>query len=177
MQYVMCDVWCKMCDVPDLIFCKIWTLWVKGRPKTPHLSNFRPFYWYSKIDPRWQSYAHNILQGLLRTICKILLGQDGPIKSELDHFEPGKKYLKSFGLQFWKWWLENHSSLNRPVISPIHWNSCDLKCGTPGFASTIATLLFSHWNSCVSICLYLTRPGARPGRLATLHSELQGPRV
>ena len=31
----MCDVWCVMCDVPDLIFCKILTIWVKGRPKHP----------------------------------------------------------------------------------------------------------------------------------------------
>ena len=34
-----CDVWCVMFE----IFCKIFTLWVKERPKTPHLSNFRPF--------------------------------------------------------------------------------------------------------------------------------------
>ena len=65
MQYVMCDVWCMMCDVADLIFCKILTLWVKGRPKIPHLGNFRPFELYSKIDPRWQSYVHYNLQGLL----------------------------------------------------------------------------------------------------------------
>ena len=43
------------------------TLWVKGRPTIPHLGNFRPFEWYSKIDPRWQSYVHYILQGLLDT--------------------------------------------------------------------------------------------------------------
>ena len=35
MLYVMQDVWCKMCDVPDLIFCKILTLWVKGGKKYP----------------------------------------------------------------------------------------------------------------------------------------------
>ena len=35
MQYVMCDVWCMMCDVPDLTFCNILTLWVKGRLKIP----------------------------------------------------------------------------------------------------------------------------------------------
>ena len=29
----MCDVWCMMCDVPDLIFCKILTIWVKGKTK------------------------------------------------------------------------------------------------------------------------------------------------
>ena len=58
----MCDVWCAR-----LIFCKILTLWVKGRPKIHHLGSFRPFEWYSKIDPRWQSYIHFILQGLLRT--------------------------------------------------------------------------------------------------------------
>ena len=62
----MCDVRCVMCDVPDLIFCKILTLWVKGRPKIPHLGYFRPFEWYSKIDPRWQLYIHYILQGLVK---------------------------------------------------------------------------------------------------------------
>ena len=70
MKYVMCDVWCVMCDVPDLIFCKTLTLWVKGRPKTPNLSDFWPFKWYTKIDPRWQSYVHNILQGLLTIFIK-----------------------------------------------------------------------------------------------------------
>ena len=65
MRYVMCDVWCMMCDVWNLIFCKILTQWVKGRPKISHLGNFRPFKWYSKIDPRWQSYVRNILQVLL----------------------------------------------------------------------------------------------------------------
>ena len=34
----MCDVWGVMRDVQDLIFCKIWTLWVKGRPKTKTIS-------------------------------------------------------------------------------------------------------------------------------------------
>ena len=65
MQYVLCDVWCVMCDVPGLFFCKILTLWVKGRPKIPHLGSFRPFEWYSKTDRRWQSYVHFNLQGLL----------------------------------------------------------------------------------------------------------------
>ena len=65
MQYVLCDVWCVMCDVQDLFFCKILTLWVKGRPKLPYLGNFRPFERYSKIYPRYQLYVQYILQGLL----------------------------------------------------------------------------------------------------------------
>ena len=28
----------------------------KGRAKIPHLSNFRPFEWYSQLHPRWQMY-------------------------------------------------------------------------------------------------------------------------
>ena len=62
MLYVMCDAWYVM--FRTCFFCKILTLWVKGRPQIPNLSNFRPFKWYSKIDPRWQSFVHNILQGL-----------------------------------------------------------------------------------------------------------------
>ena len=65
MKYVMRDVWCVMCDVTDLIFCKILTIWVKGSPKTPHPSDLWPFLRYSKINPRWHSYVHDILQGLL----------------------------------------------------------------------------------------------------------------
>ena len=52
MQYVLCDVWCVMCQA-------------NGRPKLPHLGSFRTFKWYSQIDHRWQSYVHFILQGLL----------------------------------------------------------------------------------------------------------------
>ena len=43
MQYEICDVWCVICDVPDLIFFYILTLCVKGRPKIHHLGNFRSF--------------------------------------------------------------------------------------------------------------------------------------
>ena len=43
-----------ICDVLGLIFCKILTSWVKGRPKIDNLSNITPFEWYSNIDPRWQ---------------------------------------------------------------------------------------------------------------------------
>ena len=48
MWCVMCDAWCVMFQV--WFFCKILTLWVTGIPK---------------IDSRWQSYVHDILQGLL----------------------------------------------------------------------------------------------------------------
>ena len=51
MEYVMCDVWFMMCDVPDMIFCKILTLWVKGRPKIPPLGNFRPLSDIPKLIP------------------------------------------------------------------------------------------------------------------------------
>ena len=67
----ICNMWCVMCHVPDLIFCKILPLWVKGRPTIPHLGSFRPFEWYSKIDPRWQSYVHFILQGLIITFWSL----------------------------------------------------------------------------------------------------------
>ena len=59
MSCVMCDAWCVMCQA--YFFCKILTLWVKGRPKMPHLGSFRPFEWYSKFDPVWPF----ILQGLI----------------------------------------------------------------------------------------------------------------
>ena len=65
-SYAICAVWCVMCVVPGFFFCKILILWVKGRPKIPHLGSFRPFEGYSKIDHRWQSYVHFILQGLLK---------------------------------------------------------------------------------------------------------------
>ena len=63
-SYAKCSVWCVMCDVPGLFFCKILNLWAKGRPTIPHLGSFMPFEWYSNIDHKWQSYVHFILQGL-----------------------------------------------------------------------------------------------------------------
>ena len=44
----LCNMWCVMCDAWCLMFqtwffCKILTLWVKGRPETSHLSDFWTF--------------------------------------------------------------------------------------------------------------------------------------
>ena len=35
MWYVMCDVWCMMCDVTDLIFVRSWLFESRGYPKYP----------------------------------------------------------------------------------------------------------------------------------------------
>ena len=73
--HTICAVWCMMRDAwcTRLFFCKILTLWVKGGPKILHLGSFRPFDWYSKIDPRWQSYVHFILQVLFVQIGHFIL--------------------------------------------------------------------------------------------------------
>ena len=34
-SYIICDVCYMICEVQDLIYCKILTPWVKGRPKYP----------------------------------------------------------------------------------------------------------------------------------------------
>ena len=67
MWCVLFDAWCVMFQ--SWFFCKILTLWVQGRPKIPHLGNFRPFECYSKIYPRRQLYVHYILQGILVSSC------------------------------------------------------------------------------------------------------------
>ena len=38
-----CNVWCVICDNTDLIFCKILSLWVKGRPKMLQNGSLRAF--------------------------------------------------------------------------------------------------------------------------------------
>ena len=48
---MLCDVWCMMCDGRTYFFCKILTLWVKGRPKIPHLGSFRPLSDIPKFTP------------------------------------------------------------------------------------------------------------------------------
>ena len=66
-SYEICSVWCVMRDVwcARPFCCKILNLWVKRRTKIPHLGSFSISSLYSKIDPRWQSYVHFILEGLL----------------------------------------------------------------------------------------------------------------
>ena len=44
----------------------------QGETTKNHLGNFRPFEWYSQINPRWQSYVHYIFEGLLETFPNFL---------------------------------------------------------------------------------------------------------
>ena len=109
--YAICAVWCVMWRV-RLISCKILILWVMGRPKIPHLGSFRPFEWYSKIDPRWQSYVHFILQGLLTLKAKNLKSANFDI------------LLKTLSVTHW------FGSPTSQLINLLQWTECISLFGT-----------------------------------------------
>ena len=78
MQYVKFDVWCIMCDIPDLLFARYWCSESSGVQNTP-AGYFRAFILIYiifflllfqsvhsfQLDPVWQSYVSYILAGLL----------------------------------------------------------------------------------------------------------------
>ena len=135
MQYVMCEVWCVMCDVQDLIFCKIWTLWVKGRPKIPNLGNLKPLKWYSKIDPRWQSYVHYNLQGLLRKFFNL---EDFKISSLAQKLSRKCQNMRSIiEIQIW---------LNSLVLSFEH--TCYLDGHFTAIIRAVLGAFFNFTNNC-----------------------------
>ena len=51
MQFVMCDVWCVTCEDPDLIFCKMLSLWVNGRNIFFNFKNLRVFTGFPESNP------------------------------------------------------------------------------------------------------------------------------
>ena len=67
----MRDEWC--------FFCKISSLQVKGTLKIPHMGGFRDFKRYFKIDLKWQSYIHYILQSLILIIANQQLNVDNQV--------------------------------------------------------------------------------------------------
>ena len=89
MQYLLCDVyaWCLMCQ---FFFVRSWLFESRRDQKYPNLGSFWPFESYFKVDPRWQSYVHLILQGLMYILncifCMTIFFWIGPLETIQIHF-------------------------------------------------------------------------------------------
>ena len=101
----MCDAWCVMCDLWWVIFdffCKILNLWVKRRPKTPHMGSLKVLLWPFKMDYCWQSYIHYILQDLLNKNRQQNKGtQENQVMRSLEPKEPRQEDHSVGGILPW----------------------------------------------------------------------------